>query len=436
MSKLLIIGLDGATWTVLDKLEKQDYLPTLSKLKQNTPFGTLRSTSPALTPAAWSSFHTGQNPGQHGVLDFASANPYTNQIQINDSGQLKNTIWDKLSSKNKKIGLVNVPMTYPAKPISGLVVTGILTPDSDSDWAWPPQLKPKILKQIPDYAPVTLNIPSAKQIIDNKEAFLDQMSAAITQRFQLSKWLISNQDFDVYMVQFQVVDWVQHALWPDIVGGETKTQTYIFENFYKKLDKYVGQLIKIWQSKYKKTNFLLLSDHGFQQHKAQIMLGNVLYQQGMFDKRGGIKTKINQAINPAGLNIRIKNNLHLFGKGSWGRVYTSDNIDQVSEKLAKICEKIVDPKTNKKVIRKVFRTKKLYKTEIKSGLPDIMIEPNNGYSITAAIDKKPNTIRPIKPGQDFHLGTHHQNGIIISNLKASLPKDIVNVRHFIEMPYE
>jgi predicted AlkP superfamily phosphohydrolase/phosphomutase len=68
--KVLIIGLDGATWTNLRPWIEQGKLPHLGQLVAEGAAGPLTTTIPPVSPSAWVSFATGCNPGQHGVFDF------------------------------------------------------------------------------------------------------------------------------------------------------------------------------------------------------------------------------------------------------------------------------------------------------------------------------------------------------------------------------
>src|SRR6185503_17198684 len=67
---VVLFGIDGATFSLLDPLMSEGKLPNLSRLKQEGAWGMLQSTIHPITPAAWVSMVTGLNPGKHGVYDF------------------------------------------------------------------------------------------------------------------------------------------------------------------------------------------------------------------------------------------------------------------------------------------------------------------------------------------------------------------------------
>ena len=81
MSKVCVIGLDGGTFSVIDYLIRQKRLPNFARLMTEGSRATLLSTTPPLTPAAWTSFYTGSNPGKTGAVGFFKFRPGTYQLE-------------------------------------------------------------------------------------------------------------------------------------------------------------------------------------------------------------------------------------------------------------------------------------------------------------------------------------------------------------------
>src|SRR6516164_8319438 len=70
IGKTVLIGLDGATYTILDPLIELGLMPNLDRLMQEGARAILKSTNHPLTPPAWTSLMTGRTPGHHGIFDF------------------------------------------------------------------------------------------------------------------------------------------------------------------------------------------------------------------------------------------------------------------------------------------------------------------------------------------------------------------------------
>ena len=129
--RILIIGLDGASWTVLEPYIETGILPNLAKIRMNGCYGNLESTIPPLSAPAWSSFLTGKNPGKHGVFHFKDVDVHgeyssqVNQHKTVDARSIKSsTMWDFLGHHDRKVGIINVPMSYPPRPVNGFLITG------------------------------------------------------------------------------------------------------------------------------------------------------------------------------------------------------------------------------------------------------------------------------------------------------------------------
>jgi predicted AlkP superfamily phosphohydrolase/phosphomutase len=122
--RVLCLGLDGADYDLVRELLEQGRLPTLARLSSDGTFGPLRSTIPAFTPTAWSSFLTGLNPAGHGIFAFTS-NPNRGGGRLeNAASRAGAPLWRYLGAAGIRSAFVTVPFTHPPEPLSGILVTG------------------------------------------------------------------------------------------------------------------------------------------------------------------------------------------------------------------------------------------------------------------------------------------------------------------------
>ena len=434
--KLLILGIDGATWKTIDRGLDLGVLPKLKQLLKQGQKSVLTSTNPPLTPCAWASFHTGKNPGYHGIVDFVSWDKYTKEPNLVDSTWLEETVWDQLGKRGKKISLINVPMTYPTPSINGTVVSGILTPDSDSLWSYPRSIKKQILEQLPEYEPISLTHSKPSEIAKEPLKFLKFIASRIEMRRDLGEFMMIHDDYDVLMVQFQVLDWIQHALWhaldPHHPNYDKKLEEKIHKHVFPTLDESISELWSKWKLMHKKNaEVLIMSDHGFQTHVGRINVGNIFYREGLLDQRAGTKKKLNKIIIKTGIELKDKSPFNLLGRSQWGYVYLKPDADleATHKNIVTTCSRIKDREGNQ-LIRKIHRKAELYHGPKLDLLPDILLEPEDGYSITAAIDKQKPDLDKVIFGEDFHIGIHHADGIIFSTL-PKLPNSIEDVASWI-----
>jgi predicted AlkP superfamily phosphohydrolase/phosphomutase len=122
--RVLCLGLDGADYDLVRDLLAQGRLPTLARLSREGVFGPLRSTIPAFTPTAWSSFLTGLNPGGHGIFAFTS-NPNRGGGGLESAATRAGApLWRYLGAVGVRSAFITVPFTHPPEPVRGVLVTG------------------------------------------------------------------------------------------------------------------------------------------------------------------------------------------------------------------------------------------------------------------------------------------------------------------------
>src|SRR5712692_5865304 len=144
-NKVVIIGLDGATFRTLQPWMDAGYLPTLKEMVETGVSGKLTSVVPPVTAPAWCSFMTGKNPGKHGVYYFTTREKGTGRdIPISAHARSGKTVWDLLSDSGKTVLVLNVPATYPPHPVRGVMIADFLTPKGKRDFVYPPALLDEI----------------------------------------------------------------------------------------------------------------------------------------------------------------------------------------------------------------------------------------------------------------------------------------------------
>lgn len=143
--KVIVIGLDGLEPTIVEAMLGRGELPNLARVRQSGCYSRLRTTYPAQTPVAWSSFATGTNPGGHGIFDFISRDPLTylpdaalSRFERPKSAfaapQVVNQrkgvpVWQWLSQAGVPSVVLRCPCTFPPDEINGRMISGVGVPD-------------------------------------------------------------------------------------------------------------------------------------------------------------------------------------------------------------------------------------------------------------------------------------------------------------------
>jgi predicted AlkP superfamily phosphohydrolase/phosphomutase len=143
--KVIVIGLDGLEPSIVEAMLGRGELRNLAKIRISGSYSRLRTTYPAQTPVAWSSFATGTNPGGHGIFDFISRDPLTYQPEAALSrferpqsvlaqprvvNQRKGVpIWQVLTGAGVPSAILRCPCTFPPESLNGKMLAGVGVPD-------------------------------------------------------------------------------------------------------------------------------------------------------------------------------------------------------------------------------------------------------------------------------------------------------------------
>lgn len=129
MSKVLLLGLDGITYSVLDPAFEAGHMPRFKAHLERSVSGLLTSTVPPYTPPGWTSIFTGVNPGRHGIFGFMLGHAQDPRGLVSLDKVKAPALWNVANAQDRSVGLFNIPMTYPPPPVEGFAVSGMLTPE-------------------------------------------------------------------------------------------------------------------------------------------------------------------------------------------------------------------------------------------------------------------------------------------------------------------
>ena len=248
--RVLVLGWDGATWDVLDRLLDAGRVPHLARLLDGGARAVLRSTDPPVTPAAWTSLATGMDPGRTGVLgfrhqDLRRLSGYSPRLAGGDDLRGR-TLYEHAAASGLGVALVAHPMTWPPFPLpGGALLAGWPRPETRDPPVWPPELaeplRPWGVEQDRP-SDATRTRDGARDPLRAAEE-LDARTMRVARR-----WLTERSDALTF-VGLQGTDHVAHRFWgcPEL------------DDVYARCDGWLGELQEIAPD----ASVVIVSDHGF-----------------------------------------------------------------------------------------------------------------------------------------------------------------------------
>jgi predicted AlkP superfamily phosphohydrolase/phosphomutase len=460
--KVVVIGLDGGTFDILQPLLQAGHMPHLQQLLASGSWGSLHSTLPPFTATAWSSFITGVNPGRHGVLSFTKRDSYNYDLlgqHFVDATQLGRSLWEIMSDYGRRVAVVNVPLTYPVRPVNGLMVSGMLTPPDARQFTYPPELVHTLGADYMIDVDFTWDGDKFRlHDLPPKEAMMAQIRHMTEVRGQVCERLMADEQWDFFMVVFTGTDRLFHFFWDDLAKMLNQRPSPFEEailSYFQELDAIIGRLLARIDNE---TTVFVISDHGFGAAPTQRFYLNVwLEQLGLLRRRSvekildlehwrvvvGRNQRLKQLLRkvlPQYIQDKSKNlaesvsseiihwsqtqaygvplyfhvcgvDINLAGERREGMVEESSEYELLREHIISEAKKLVNPVTGLPVVQIAARREELFEGDYVKEFPHVILVADPDYvgafslAGTALIEPHP---RPMRPGE------HRDDGIFVA----------------------
>lgn len=251
--KTIVIGLDCATWKIINKFK--DSMPNFEKIKNEGGAATLDTGIPPSTPPAWTTMTTGVNAGKHGIFGFTKIKRTYELDVVSGSEAQAPRVWDVASEKGKKCAIINVPMTYPPKPLNGILISGMDTPGPAANFTYPSDLKNELKGY--DIHPLPFRN-------DNENAFLEGLGEEVESRFNLVNKYI-DENYDLIFCVLMGTDKLSDAMWKYLDELHPAHEDWMnvwvphIRDYFSKIDSKIGGLMEKTGEEY---CLMIVSDHG------------------------------------------------------------------------------------------------------------------------------------------------------------------------------
>ena len=466
--RVLVIGWDGATFDLLDSLATQGIIPNLGKIMREGFRTVLLSTIPPISAPAWTTLMTGMNPGQHGILNFVETKPVGAQeheenvqeaIEVFPGGySVVNatcinvpTLWQRLSLAGKRIGVINMPMTYPPVPVNGFMICGMLTPPGAANYTYPLSLA----GELGDYE-VELGLEE-REFDYPPDRLIARLTEVSRKRGETVLRFIQEEPWDAFFVVFTGTDRIQHRFWDTLKpssemeagSGEATGHRALLHDYYRLLDDLLGQLMSAGGDD---VVTILMSDHGFGPIGSRSVHRRAMARTLGLESSGGqswpvrLRSCVEGRLGLSWLRVRRilarvmpRKWLQLLEQrmrsheteaqqqalaaivpfvGHLGGIYINrDRVEDhtmaaFKETLSQRMQELVDPQTGEKLVTEVWPHETLYHGKMADECPDLVFALNPAYVLAGGVGRNGGMVGP-RTSHPLLRGSHRREAVLL-----------------------
>jgi predicted AlkP superfamily phosphohydrolase/phosphomutase len=256
----MVVGLDGLTFDILLPLVAAGKLPTFTRLLEGGAYGVLRSVTNMATGPTWTTFATGCEPLQHGVLHDFHHQPDAYTLHPTGGSACRVPAFWRIAGEAGRTAIVlNVPHTYPALPLRGVLLAGIDAPSERAPGFDYPRGSYRQLRQgIGDYM-IDCGLASYMQA-GQVEAGRAAVERETEGRTRAAEYLMQHMNWDLLVVVYSLPDVWQHYYWAALSTSTDTTGRDLINAGYQMLDRHLARLLAHLPPE---GVVIVCSDHGF-----------------------------------------------------------------------------------------------------------------------------------------------------------------------------
>ena len=379
---MAVIGLDGVSVPLVRDLTARGLMPNLAQLLAGGTVAPMRSSIPVISSVSWTSFMTGRNPGKHGVYGFTDVKPGTFTMFFPNFGNVRSdTLWDVAGRAGKRSIVLNVPNTYPAHPLEGLLVSGFVAVNLERA-VFPPSLLPRL--QAENYR-IDVDYLNADQ---RPEPFFEDLAATLEARRRVYLSLVRDEPWDLFIAVVTECDRLHHYFWHQYADPAGLHHQRLLD-FYRRLDDVLGALVSALPAG---TVLFIVADHGHTLIHREFYPNVWLREQGLLalkaEKPKGLAdvdpaTKI-FTLDPGRIYVHRQGRFPL---GAVGSTEADDLLGHVREGLLALRDDRPGRAGDGRPVPRIFARDEIYRGPCVESAPDLVLDFADGYDPKGAFGR-------------------------------------------------
>jgi predicted AlkP superfamily phosphohydrolase/phosphomutase len=375
--KMVVLGLDGLPLTLARKIAPD--LPNLKKIIDHAVEN--HAEIPELSPVNWTSLYTGVGPEKHGIYGFTEIDHLNYKLSITDFSRVKSrTIFDKLDEHGLRTRSINLPNTYPARKIRGMMISGFVAHDIDK--AVYPHFLASRLKE----SGYLLEADTTRGIMD-PYYLLKQVYATLECRMKALDMLFNDLGWDLFIFVLTETDRLFHFFYPAFENEAHDLHKDCLK-FLKTWDAAIGIFLRKYENIPGNKRLLVLADHGFTSLETEIDINAWLKQNGYLSLKHTPESQWDAsaisdnssafALDPGRIYIHTREN---FSRGCVDK----SNATFIAEKIR---SELINLSFNgTPVFEHIYTGKELYGPDAIGDVPDLVCRTKPGYDLKAKFDR-------------------------------------------------
>lgn len=381
MTRVLVFALDGCTYSMFNHLKDQN--PFFKEIAGNSRHGEMTTVAPATTALGWPAFYTGKNAGKTGNFRRERGSGLLSAFSKSRSGVDGDSLWDILTKEDMKSAVFNMPMTYPAKELNGVLISSF---DSGDDWIYPKRLKESIAEYwVPQEDPP-----------EGKDAMFTYWWKRIEAEYVVASALLEGGDWDLGIITFLELDRIQHEL----MNSDDPLDSIMVIEIYKKIARACEEL---WEQ-YKDAEVVIVCDHGMRPTNAVFCLNSYFWKMGWLKFPAyGEKILNNYKQSRARLSEAVFEDSIAWSPGL-GSIVLEDQ--SVRGEIISFLKEYIDPMHDRPVFDDVLPREKVWSGKYLDQMPDLLAMPAPGYEVHPTI-----TINSLMETHFYYADHDLKNGL-------------------------
>ena len=379
--RVAVIGLDGVGAPLIEALTSSGVMPRMAALRRAGTLAPMTSSIPTVSSVSWSGFMTGTNPGRHGIYGFTDVRRDSYAVYFPNYRHVQGaTIWDVLGARGQRSIVLNIPNTYPAKDITGVLVSGFVAINIER--AVTPASALAVLKS--HGYKIDVDYVSANE---RPEAFFTDLFQTLAARRKTLRHFLAEEEWDCFIGVITESDRLHHYFWHQYTD-RTAPWHQRFLDFYAEVDATIGELADALPDG---TPLFIIADHGHTLIASEFYPNVWLRREGLLTFKTPMPKSVADLDPASKVFILDPGRIYLNLKGRFANGVVEPGVE-AEELLARVAEGLAAVEYpgppvggSRRPVKAVFRRHEIYRGPQTEHAPDAVLHFHDGFDIKGAV---------------------------------------------------